>query len=183
MSAGFLSTLSAQDKKEWAPWEKFKPSFSVQSDMLFSLDDKAAGNKSWMGNSYVTGTLRNNYLELGLRYEDLLRPMPGHEPEQGRGIPHLHLKGYVGKYAEVTLGDFYDQFGSGILFRSYEERTLGIDNAVRGAHVLLTPYDGIRIKGFVGQQRNRPTIYQRTRIHPWGRWRARNPAMGSLHER
>ena len=154
VSVGVFSTLSAQDKREWAPWEKFKPSFSVQSDMLFSLDDKAAGNKSWMGNSYVTGTLRNNYLELGLRYEDLLRPMLGHEPEQGRGIPHLHLKGYVGKYAEVTLGDFYDQFGSGILFRSYEERTLGIDNAVRGAHVLLTPYDGIRVKGFVGQQRN-----------------------------
>ena len=154
MSVGFISTLSAQSKKEWAPWEKFKPSFSVQSDMLFSLDDKAAGNKSWMSNSYVTGTIRNNYLEVGLRFEDLLRPMPGHEPEQGRGIPHIHLKGYVGKYAEVTLGDFYDQFGSGILFRSYEERTLGIDNAVRGAHVLLTPYDGIRIKGFVGQQRN-----------------------------
>lgn len=149
-----LTVLSAQSNSDWKAWNKFKPSFSVQSDMLFSLDDKASGYESWMGNSYITGTLRNNYLELGLRYEDLLRPMPGHEPEQGRGIPHLHLKGFIGQYGEVTLGDFYDQFGSGILFRSYEERTLGIDNAVRGVHVALTPYDGVRLKGFTGQQRN-----------------------------
>lgn len=149
-----LSALTAQSDSEWKPWDKFKPSFSVQSDMLFSLDDNATGYKAWMGNSYVTGSLRNNYLELGLRYEELLRPMPGHEPEQGRGIPHMHLKGFIGKYGEVTLGDFYDQFGSGILFRSYEERTLGIDNAVRGVHVSLTPYDGVRLKGFTGQQRN-----------------------------
>ena len=92
--------LSAQSRSDWKPWDEFKPSFSVQSDMLFSLDDKANGYKSWMGNSYVTGSLRNNYLELGLRYEELLRPMPGHEPEQGRGIPHMHLKGFVGKYGE-----------------------------------------------------------------------------------
>lgn len=75
-----LTALTAQSNSEWKPWNKFSPSFSVQSDMLFSLDDKANGNKTWMGNSYITGTLRNNYLELGLRYEELVRPMPGHEP-------------------------------------------------------------------------------------------------------
>ena len=142
ISIAGLSELTAQSDSEWKTWNKFSPSFSIQSDMLLSLDkSKTDSYKSWMGNSYITGTIRNNYLELGLRYEDLLRPMPGHEPEQGRGIPHLHLKGFIGQYGEVTLGDFYDQFGSGILFRSYEERTLGIDNAVRGVHVALTPYD------------------------------------------
>ncbi|WP_238296581.1 hypothetical protein [Porphyromonas uenonis] len=79
LSIAGLTVLSAQSKSDWKAWNKFKPSFSVQSDMLFSLDDKASGYESWMGNSYITGTLRNNYLELGLRYEDLLRPMPGHE--------------------------------------------------------------------------------------------------------
>lgn len=154
IGVGFFSILSAQNEKEWQPWEKLQASFSVQSDMLFSLTSKALGYKSWLGNNYLTGTLRNNYLELGLRYEDLIHPMPGHEAEKGRGIPHIHLKGYIGKYGEVTLGDFYDQFGSGLLFRSYEERTLGIDNAVRGVHLHLTPYNGIRVKGFIGQQRN-----------------------------
>ena len=33
---------------------------------------------------------------------------------------------------DVTIGNFYDQFGSGLVFRSYEERNLGIDNAMDG---------------------------------------------------
>ncbi len=155
VSCSILSAQSTSESEyEWKPWEKLSAAFSVQSDMLFSLDSKANGYKSWMGNSYVMGSLRNNYIELGVRYEDLLSPNPGHEPERGRGIPHMHFKGFIGKLGEITLGDFYDQFGSGILFRSYEERTLGIDNAVRGVHASLTPYEGVRIKGFVGQQRN-----------------------------
>ena len=64
LSIASLMVLSAQSRSDWKPWDEFKPSFSVQSDMLFSLDDKANGYKSWMGNSYVTGSLRNNYLHL-----------------------------------------------------------------------------------------------------------------------
>ena len=33
----------------------------------------------------------------------------------------------------VTVGTFYDQFGSGLLFRSWEDRTLGLNNAIVGA--------------------------------------------------
>lgn len=137
----------------WEKWGDIQTSFSVQSDMIFSLAKAQRGYKEWMSDSYVSGTIRNNYLEFGIRYEDLLSPMPGHEDERGRGIPHFHLKGTIGKYGDITVGDFYSQFGSGILFRSYEERNLGIDNAVRGVHVALTPYNGIRFKAFTGQQR------------------------------
>ena len=33
---------------------------------------------------------------------------------------------------EITAGNYYDQLGSGLIFRSYEEKGLGIDNAMDG---------------------------------------------------
>ena len=33
---------------------------------------------------------------------------------------------------DITMGSFYDQFGTGILFRSYEQRQIGIDYAMQG---------------------------------------------------
>jgi len=33
---------------------------------------------------------------------------------------------------DVTAGHFYDQFGSGLLFRSWEDRQLGINNSIFG---------------------------------------------------
>ena len=42
----------------------------------------------------------------------------------------------------MTAGTFYDQFGSGLLFRAWEDRTLGMNNAVMGARVTYN-YKGI----------------------------------------
>ena len=44
----------------------------------------------------------------------------------------------------MTVGNFYDQFGSGLVFRSYEERNLGIDNAMDGFRLILQPIDGVQ---------------------------------------
>lgn len=134
-------------------WEPLTASFSVQSDMLFSLA-KDDTYKTWRGNNYVLGTLRNNYIEFGARFEDLLKPLPGRSDlEAGRGIPFAYFSAHYQNYAEVTLGDFYDRFGSGIIFRAYEDRALGIDNAVRGARITVRPWYGVAIKALAGQQR------------------------------
>ena len=55
------------------------------------------------------------------------------------GLPYFYVKGNY-KWAELTLGDYYDQFGSGLIFRTYEERSLGIDNSLRGARLALEAY-------------------------------------------
>ncbi len=146
------TTLSqAKSANEDEKWQPMRANFSIQSDMLFSTEDKT--KNTWFGNSYIMGILKNNYLEMGVRFEELYKPLPGHEPEMGRGVPHLYVKGKY-RWSELTLGDFYDQFGSGMVFRTYEERNLGIDNAVRGGRVVITPFDGVRLKAIAGQQRN-----------------------------
>ena len=53
----------------------------------------------------------------------------------------------------ITGGYIYDQIGSGILFRAYEDRGLLIDNALVGLHLKYKLSDNIYLKGFTGQQK------------------------------
>lgn len=57
------------------------------------------------------------------------------------------------KKMTITAGYIYDQIGSGILFRSYEDRGLLIDNALVGLHIRYQLTDNIMFKGFTGQQK------------------------------
>ena len=61
----------------------------------------------------------------------------------------------------ITGGYIYDQIGSGILFRAYEDRGLLIDNALVGIHLKYKLTDNITLKGFTGQQKDVATITQR----------------------
>ncbi|MBL7713745.1 MAG: hypothetical protein JNL13_14825 [Chitinophagaceae bacterium] len=54
----------------------------------------------------------------------------------------------------VTAGYIYDQIGSGILFRSYEDRGLLIDNALVGISMKYRINDHIFVKGMAGQQKD-----------------------------
>lgn len=54
----------------------------------------------------------------------------------------------------ISVGTIYDQIGSGILFRAYEDRGLLIDNALVGISLKYKLTDNISLKGFTGQQKN-----------------------------
>ena len=60
---------------------------------------------------------------------------------------------YNAKRLSVTAGSFYEQFGSGMILRAYEDRYLGLDNALLGINVQLRPWDGVTVKALAGRQR------------------------------
>ncbi|MED5336100.1 MAG: DUF6029 family protein, partial [Bacteroidota bacterium] len=89
----------------------------------------------------------------GMRYESYLDPILGYPGRfRGSGVGYRYAN-YAKENFEVTLGNFYEQFGSGLLLRAYEERQLGIDNALDGFRLILRPADGVTLKGLVGKQR------------------------------
>lgn len=89
----------------------------------------------------------------GIRYESYLNPLLGYPGRfKGTGIGYRFAQ-YKTDLFDVTIGNFYDQFGSGLAFRSYEERYLGLDNAMDGVRLILKPVDGLQIKGIYGKQR------------------------------
>lgn len=106
-------------------------------------------NNGFLNLNYVNGNFR-----AGLRYEAYLNPLLGFDSRfQGSGIPFRYAS-YNYEGIDVTVGNFYDQFGNGLIFRSYEERAIGVDNAIDGIRVAYQPYKGINLKGLVGRQRD-----------------------------
>ena len=96
----------------------------------------------------------NSGLTAGLRYEYYLNPLQGIETGyKGQGIANRFIS-YSTNFIQVTAGNFYEQFGSGVIFRTYEEKALGIDNAMDGARFKVYPINGIDITGIFGTQRN-----------------------------
>lgn len=132
---------------------------SIQSDILLPQEDDAIGtkydsNSDFLTNTYADLHLRSKWVDAGARVEFMEYPLPGFERDfEGWGVPHLYVKGKFGSGWEVTLGDFYDQFGSGFIFRAYEERSLGIDNSIRGLRLNMSAIDGLNLKVLGGLQR------------------------------
>lgn len=137
--------------------DKVTLSGSLQSDILFPEYDESIGTEDYsewgLTNTYLDLNLMSKYVSAGARFEYLEHPLPGFEKDfAGWGVPYFYAMGKY-KNVELTVGDFYDQFGSGLIFRTYEERSLGIDNSLRGGRLKFQPYKGINIKALGGKQR------------------------------
>ena len=130
---------------------------SIQSDILVPQDDDKIGTEhsddKVLTNTYLDLNLGSKYVDAGARFEFLKYPLPGYEPDfKGWGVPHFYVKGHY-KNVELTAGDYYEQFGSGFVLRTYEERSLGIDNALRGGRIVYKPVSGVTLKALIGKQR------------------------------
>ena len=106
-------------------------------------------------NAYGNLIYNQGGFSAGMRYESYLSAVlgfPGRFKGSGIGYRYARYADPTGK-VDFTVGNFYEQFGSGIVLRSYEERALGIDNALDGVRLILRPVNGIEIKALYGMQR------------------------------
>jgi hypothetical protein len=104
-------------------------------------------------NGFANFIYETGNFSAGLRYEGYFNPLLGFDPRyEGQGIPYRYLR-YNNDGLDVTAGNFYEQFGSGILLRAYEERGLGFDNTIDGFRVIYRPVPGIALKALAGKQR------------------------------
>lgn len=104
-------------------------------------------------NSFANINYRNGFFKAGVRFESYLPSLLGYPQRfKGSGLGYRYA-GFSSNLIDVTVGNFYDQFGSGMVFRSFEERQLGIDNAMDGVHLKFRPIKGVEITGLIGVQR------------------------------
>lgn len=130
---------------------------SIESEMLIPQDDEEIGavkERSFLTNTYADLLLQSKHVDAGMRFEYMEHPLPGFENDfAGWGVPNFWVKGRLGKKVELTAGTFYEQFGSGFVLRTYEERSMGIDNSLLGARIVLKPVQGVTLKALSGKQR------------------------------
>ena len=120
------------------------------TDTLIGADQPA--EKSLV-NSYANINYRNQGFKAGVRFEAYLPRILGYPDRfDGAGLGYRYV-GYENDLVDITFGNFYDQFGSGLIFRSYENRALGLDNMMNGFRIKLKPFKGITLRANYGRQR------------------------------
>ena len=104
-------------------------------------------------NSYMNVFYTQGKFKAGLRVESYLPRIQGYPNRfDGTGIGMRYV-GYANDLVDVTLGTFYEQFGSGLALRAYEDRALGYDNLLDGMRLIVRPKRGVVLKGVYGYQR------------------------------
>ena len=106
-------------------------------------------------NGFGNFTYTYGKVTAGWRIETYQNAIQGYSAQnryKGTGIGNRYLT-YADSTFEVTIGNFYEQFGNGLTLRTYWEPNLGIDNALDGARVVFRPKKGISLKGIFGRQR------------------------------
>ncbi|MCB9165762.1 MAG: hypothetical protein H6592_15230 [Flavobacteriales bacterium] len=124
--------------------------YNVDSAIGAVVPDQRLAANSWVNLIYTNGPF-----EAGARFENYTPALAGYPAGMaysGGGIGYRYAK-YKQDDLEVTVGNFFEQFGQGMIFRSYEERYLGVDNAMDGVRLKYRPVRGLYLKGVIGQQR------------------------------
>jgi len=122
-------------------------------------DRQLFGSQTWLDLGYsIDG------FDLGIRFDafnnsNLLNPNDSYTDE---GIGRWHVAKKINNF-DIRVGHIYDQIGSGIIYRAFEERPLLIDNPLYGVRLIYDLTENWQIKGFSGRQKvlfseYRPTV-------------------------
>ena len=104
---------------------------SIESNSLYD-DEEDSPYKGFHSNNYLKLDYLKGRFSAGMQAEWYPSPLPGYDAQlKGWSLPMKYLS-WEEKTWSVTAGDFYEQFGTGILLRSWEDRNLGLSNSLGG---------------------------------------------------
>jgi hypothetical protein len=155
---GFSLLFSGASAQDFIDRGKVTGSFQFDgqyygTDDKLGITDSTLDGKLFRMNGFGNIIYTNGNFRAGFRYEAYLPPIAGYNAAyEGHGIPYYFAE-YQFKNIQITVGNFYEQFGNGLVLRSYEEWTLGYDNSIRGARIKAQPFSGVMLKGLIGTQR------------------------------
>lgn len=148
--------LSAQEKQ--ADYGQIHGNFQTNAqyylrDTLIDPQGDAYPDERMLAAGFLNLIYTKGDFMAGIRYENYQNNLVGlPEGFKGQGIPYRFAR-YKKDGFDITVGNYYEQFGSGLVFRTYEERGLGLDNAMDGLRLIVDIRPGITAKALVGRQR------------------------------
>ena len=133
---------------------------SVESNSIYYLDDSKLGERTitFGSNDYLKLAYYNGGWSAGLQGDAYLPALVGYDdirnltPELTFALSQAFVS-YRGGWFDVTAGDFFEQFGSGLAYRSFEDRQLGLNTATQGMRFTATPTEWLAVKAFAGRPR------------------------------
>jgi len=133
---------------------------SFENYSQYYLKDSAIGATlppdRFGSNSFLKLDYNYDKFSAGVQFEAYLPPVLGFFPlpvKSQSKILNKYFK-YTDKKFSIQVGDFYEQFGNGLIFRAYENRQIGINNAMEGANIFVAPTDFLKMKFIYGRTRS-----------------------------
>ena len=125
-----------------------------ESNTNYYHDDPRSGAKAPDGhfgsNNYLKLDYYNSKFTAGIQMEAYSPALLGYiSGLKGVALTNYYV-GWTDDDFSIPAGTFYDQFGSGLLFRSWEDRMLGLNNALLGARATYNFQDKVSVRAFWG---------------------------------
>lgn len=131
---------------------------SLESNSIYYMKDSKLGEnvrpKDHFGsNNYLKFDYRIGKFSAGLQYEAYLPVLQGYPIALKESDIVLKYVAFEDENLSVLAGDFYEQFGSGLVFRAYEERSLGLNTSIEGVRGAYNFGGKARLKALWGRPR------------------------------
>ena len=142
---------------------KAQLSGSVESNAAWYIDDdkiKLEANEAenrFRSNNYLRFDYKIKNFTAGVQLESYqTKALLNYSPKfkgTNLGFYYLNYKNdSIG--LDITAGHFYEQFGSGLVLRTWEDRQLGVANSIAGGRIKYNPATAVSITALYGKQRN-----------------------------
>lgn len=159
----FVGISFCQDQGSFTGGFQSSANFFMRDSLIgaFNIpqyDSELFGTQAWLDLGYT-----QNGFDIGIRFDmfnnsNLLNPNASYTDQ---GIGRWHIEKRLEKL-QIRVGHIYDQIGSGIIYRAFEERALLIDNALYGGRLIYALSDETELKVFAGRQRALFSAYEPT---------------------
>lgn len=124
-------------------------------DDKIKIDEKEAEDRL-RSNTYIKVDYFKNKWEFGTQIESYYpKAIINYSPD----LKDVNIGTIYARYNDIengvniTLGHFYEQFGSGLILRSWEDRALGVNNALFGMNAKLRLTKNLDLTALGGKQR------------------------------
>jgi len=125
-------------------------------DSKIKLEQIEAQNRL-RSNSYLRLDYKYKHFTTGIQLESYVpKALLNYSPNlKGAGLGSYYVNYKNDSIGlDITAGHFYEQFGSGLVLRTWEDRQLGIANSIAGGRVKYAPFKSVQITALYGKQRN-----------------------------
>ena len=158
---GAVASLYAQDTTD-----KGTLTGSLETNNIYYVKDNkldassaASPDDHFGSNNYLKVDYSKGHFSAGIQLEGYLPALQGYDYAiYGNGKRTLLGTKYI-RWEDDNFGfqagDIFDQYGSGLIFRSYEDRTLGFNNSIEGVGGHYRYKNHVSLKAMYG----RPRLY------------------------
>jgi len=114
-----------------------------------------APEDQFRANNYILLNYNLGKFTAGVQYESYLpSALLGYSPVyDNQNDVATYYFNYKDESLDITGGYFYEQFGSGLILRSWEDRQLGLNNALKGLNIKFNATENLSLKAVFGKQR------------------------------